>query len=58
MDLIFEAITSVYADLIVNYVMTQLKDGTTHQGAVTSMEPNEGTFVLHSETTKVCLLVA
>jgi len=30
----------------------QLKDGTTHQGAVTSMEPNEGTFVLHSETTK------
>jgi signal recognition particle receptor subunit beta len=30
----------------------QLKDGTTHQGAVTSMEPNEGSFVLHSEATK------
>jgi signal recognition particle receptor subunit beta len=30
----------------------QLKDGTTHQGAVTSMEPNDDTFLLHSETTK------
>lgn len=30
----------------------QLRDGSSHQGAVTSMEPNEGTFVLHSETTK------
>ncbi|KAG0578794.1 hypothetical protein KC19_4G049900 [Ceratodon purpureus] len=30
----------------------QLKDGTTHQGAVTSMEPNDDTFVLHSESTK------
>ncbi|KAL8154609.1 uncharacterized protein LOC141659745 isoform X1 [Apium graveolens] len=32
----------------------QLRDGSTHQGTVTSMEPNEGSFVLHSETTK-CL---
>nr|GMD84043.1 signal recognition particle receptor subunit beta-like [Ipomoea batatas] len=30
----------------------QLKDGSSHQGTVTSMEPNEGTFILHSETTK------
>ncbi|KAK4261337.1 hypothetical protein QN277_004349 [Acacia crassicarpa] len=30
----------------------QLRDGSTHQGTVTSMEPNEGTFVLHSDTTK------
>ncbi|KAG9455723.1 hypothetical protein H6P81_000231 [Aristolochia fimbriata] len=30
----------------------QLRDGTTHQGTVTSMEPNEGTFILHSESTK------
>ncbi|KAE9597014.1 hypothetical protein Lal_00007229 [Lupinus albus] len=30
----------------------QLRDGSTHQGTVTSMEPNEGTFVLHGETTK------
>ncbi|GMY26263.1 signal recognition particle receptor subunit beta isoform X2 [Fagus crenata] len=30
----------------------QLRDGSSHQGTVTSMEPNEGTFVLHSETTK------
>ncbi|KAG9145383.1 hypothetical protein Leryth_008303 [Lithospermum erythrorhizon] len=30
----------------------QLRDGSTHQGTVTSMEPNEGTFVLHSETTQ------
>ncbi|CAA3006988.1 signal recognition particle receptor subunit beta-like [Olea europaea var. sylvestris] len=30
----------------------QLRDGSPHQGTVTSMEPNEGTFVLHSETTK------
>lgn len=29
----------------------QLRDGSSHQGTVTSMEPNEGTFVLHSETT-------
>nr|AAU44447.1 hypothetical protein AT2G18770 [Arabidopsis thaliana] len=27
----------------------QLRDGSSHQGAVTSMEPNEGTFVLHNE---------
>lgn len=30
----------------------QLRDGSSHQGTVTSMDPNEGTFVLHSETTK------
>ncbi|XP_038892002.1 signal recognition particle receptor subunit beta-like [Benincasa hispida] len=30
----------------------QLRDGSSHQGTVTSMEPNEGTFVLHSEITK------
>ncbi|KAJ1399492.1 Small GTPase superfamily, ARF type [Sesbania bispinosa] len=30
----------------------QLRDGSTHQGTVTSMEPNEGTFILHGETTK------
>ncbi|CAI9767928.1 unnamed protein product [Fraxinus pennsylvanica] len=30
----------------------QLRDGSSHQGTVTSMEPNDGTFVLHSETTK------
>uniref|UniRef100_A0A5B7C6T5 Signal recognition particle receptor subunit beta n=1 Tax=Davidia involucrata TaxID=16924 RepID=A0A5B7C6T5_DAVIN len=30
----------------------QLRDGSSHQGTVTSMEPNEGTFVLHSEMTK------
>ncbi|CAN1320843.1 Signal recognition particle receptor subunit beta [Linum perenne] len=30
----------------------QLRDGTSHQGAVTSMEPNEGTFSLHSEAGK------
>ncbi|KAK3013979.1 hypothetical protein RJ639_008139 [Escallonia herrerae] len=30
----------------------QLRDGSSHQGTVTSMEPNESTFVLHSETSK------
>ncbi|CAN6712321.1 unnamed protein product [Malus baccata var. baccata] len=30
----------------------QLRDGSFHQGTVTSMEPNEGTFVLHSEKSK------
>ncbi|KAL9239608.1 hypothetical protein vseg_013916 [Gypsophila vaccaria] len=30
----------------------QLRDGSSHQGTVTSMDPNEGTFVLHSETAK------
>ncbi|KAA8550188.1 hypothetical protein F0562_001872 [Nyssa sinensis] len=30
----------------------QLRDGSSHQGTMTSMEPNEGTFVLHSEMTK------
>lgn len=35
----------------------QLRDGSSHQGTVTSMDPNEGTFVLHSETTKVLLWI-
>ncbi|KAH0988006.1 hypothetical protein GBA52_015183 [Prunus armeniaca] len=30
----------------------QLRDGSSHHGTVTSMEPNEGTFVLHSEKSK------
>ncbi|CAK8537057.1 unnamed protein product [Lathyrus sativus] len=30
----------------------QLRDGSTHQGTVTSMEPNEDTFILHGEATK------
>ncbi|KAI4340739.1 hypothetical protein MLD38_025548 [Melastoma candidum] len=30
----------------------QLRDGSSHLGTVTSMEPNEGTFFLHSEATK------
>lgn len=30
----------------------QLRDGSSHLGTVTSMEPNEGTFVLHTETMK------
>ncbi|XP_010555243.1 PREDICTED: signal recognition particle receptor subunit beta-like [Tarenaya hassleriana] len=30
----------------------QLQDGSAHQGTVTSMDPNEGTFVLHSEIDK------
>jgi hypothetical protein len=36
----------------------QLRDGSSHQGTVTSMEPNEGTFVLHSETVKVYILTS
>lgn len=31
----------------------QLRDGSSHQGTVTSMDPNEDTFVLHSESTKM-----
>ncbi|XP_010531497.1 PREDICTED: signal recognition particle receptor subunit beta-like [Tarenaya hassleriana] len=30
----------------------QLRDGSSHQGTVTSMEPNEGTFVLHGENSE------
>ncbi|RXH72348.1 hypothetical protein DVH24_012032 [Malus domestica] len=30
----------------------QLRDGSSHQGTVTSMEPNDGYFVLHSENSK------
>ncbi|GAB4845711.1 hypothetical protein Ancab_039114 [Ancistrocladus abbreviatus] len=33
-------------------IFYQLRDGSSHQGTVTSMEPNEGTFVLHSEKDK------
>ncbi|XP_044493777.1 signal recognition particle receptor subunit beta-like isoform X2 [Mangifera indica] len=33
-------------------IFYQLRDGSYHQGTVTSMEPNEGTFVLHTESTK------
>ncbi|KAL2343511.1 hypothetical protein Fmac_004796 [Flemingia macrophylla] len=32
-------------------IFYQLRDGSTHQGTVTSMEPNEDTFILHSEKT-------
>ncbi|KAK4709071.1 hypothetical protein R3W88_029996 [Solanum pinnatisectum] len=31
------------------YLFYQLRDGSAHQGTVTSMEPNEGSFILHSE---------
>ncbi|KAK3027655.1 hypothetical protein RJ639_040618 [Escallonia herrerae] len=30
----------------------QLRDGSSHLGTVTSMEPNDSTFVLHFETSK------
>lgn len=30
----------------------QLRDGSSHLGTVTSMDPNDGSFILHSETTK------
>ncbi|CAN6540416.1 unnamed protein product [Malus baccata var. baccata] len=30
----------------------QLRDGSSHQGTVTSIEPNDGYFVLHSENSK------
>uniref|UniRef100_A0A7N0VF05 Signal recognition particle receptor subunit beta n=1 Tax=Kalanchoe fedtschenkoi TaxID=63787 RepID=A0A7N0VF05_KALFE len=33
-------------------IFYQLRDGSAHQGTVTSMDPNEGTFVLHTETEK------
>ncbi|KAJ0095970.1 hypothetical protein Patl1_16097 [Pistacia atlantica] len=33
-------------------IFYQLRDGSYHQGTVTSMEPNEGTFVLHTESSK------
>ena len=39
--------------MYVNLTIFQLRDGSSHQGTVTSMEPNEGTFVLHSEMSKV-----
>ncbi|XP_052623225.1 uncharacterized protein LOC128128403 [Lactuca sativa] len=35
-----------------NTILIQLRDGSSHQGTVTSMEPNEGLFVLNSETSK------
>ncbi|PIA47048.1 hypothetical protein AQUCO_01400034v1 [Aquilegia coerulea] len=31
----------------------KLRDGSSHQGSVTSMDPNEGVFVLHSESSKM-----
>ncbi|KAI5656602.1 hypothetical protein M9H77_25395 [Catharanthus roseus] len=34
------------------FLFYQLRDGTPHLGTVTSMEPNEGTFILHSEKAK------
>lgn len=34
------------------FLFYQLQDGSPHLGTVTSMEPNEGTFILHSEKTK------
>lgn len=33
-------------------IFYQLRDGSSHLGTVTSMEPNEGIFVLHSESSK------
>ncbi|KAM7484219.1 hypothetical protein LguiA_000228 [Lonicera macranthoides] len=33
-------------------IFYQLRDGFSHQGTVTSMEPSESSFVLHSEKTK------
>ncbi|CAJ1931432.1 unnamed protein product [Sphenostylis stenocarpa] len=33
-------------------IFYQLRDGSTHQGTVTSMEPNEGTFILNNEKTR------
>uniref|UniRef100_A0A7N0U246 Signal recognition particle receptor subunit beta n=1 Tax=Kalanchoe fedtschenkoi TaxID=63787 RepID=A0A7N0U246_KALFE len=36
----------------------QLRGGSAHQGTVTSIDPNEGTFVLHSETEKFMLLMS
>ncbi|KAL3324447.1 hypothetical protein AABB24_038542 [Solanum stoloniferum] len=34
------------------YLFYQLRDGSAHQGTVTSMEPNEDSFILHSEEDK------
>lgn len=48
---------STIKSLIINFIPLQLRDGSSHQGTVTSMEPNEETFVLQiSETTKVMYL--
>ncbi|GFZ00070.1 signal recognition particle binding protein [Actinidia rufa] len=38
--------------LDIDLTILQLRDGSFHQGTVTSMEPNEGTFVLHYEMSK------
>ena len=38
-------------------ILCQLRDGSSHLGTVTSMEPNEGTFVLHTETMKVLMRI-
>ncbi|OIT33745.1 PREDICTED: signal recognition particle receptor subunit beta-like [Nicotiana attenuata] len=34
------------------FLFYQLRDGSAHQGTVTSMEPNEDSFILHSERDK------
>ncbi|WMV21387.1 hypothetical protein MTR67_014772 [Solanum verrucosum] len=34
------------------FLFYQLRDGSAHQGTMTSMEPNEGSFILHSEEDK------
>ncbi|KAJ8560435.1 hypothetical protein K7X08_022295 [Anisodus acutangulus] len=34
------------------FLFYQLRDGSAQQGTVTSMEPNEGSFILHSERDK------
>jgi hypothetical protein len=39
--------------LIVSFSACQLRDGSSHQGTVTSMEENDDTFVLHSEQERV-----
>ncbi|KAJ4970027.1 hypothetical protein NE237_003126 [Protea cynaroides] len=38
--------------MVIISLLCQLRDGSSHQGTVTSMEPNEGSFVLHSESSK------
>ncbi|KAF5200278.1 P-loop containing nucleoside triphosphate hydrolases superfamily protein [Thalictrum thalictroides] len=48
--------TIVFAGLSVSgktVLFYQLRDGSSHQGTVTSMDPNEDSFVLHSESDKV-----
>ncbi|CAN4094923.1 unnamed protein product [Withania somnifera] len=35
-----------------SFLFYQLRDGSAHQGTVTSMQPNEGSFILYSQTDK------